>query len=281
MRGRTLTYILLPFSFREYILSNDIKIQKFLSSNEKAKIVNLFNKYLMDGGYPETIVYSEQNEKILSNIFETALYKDVIEREKIRNTKVVSQLIKALISSKEFSINKFYNYLKSMNIKVGKNALYNYVKYLEDAFVIFLLRKFDLSYKKAEQSIPKVYFIDNGILTNNKVDDKGRLLENLVLLELIRREKDVSYFVTSQNEEVDFLVKNGKKVTQLIQVCYNFSNFMTKDREIKSLLRASKEFGCNNLLILTNSQEEDLRIEGKKIIIRPAWKWLLDSKEDK
>jgi predicted AAA+ superfamily ATPase len=168
-----------------------------------------------------------------------------------------------------------------MNIKVGKNALYNYVKYLEDAFVIFLLRKFDLSYKKAEQSIPKVYFIDNGILTNNKVDDKGRLLENLVLLELIRREKDVSYFVTSQNEEVDFLVKNGKKVTQLIQVCYNFSNFMTKDREIKSLLRASKEFGCNNLLILTNSQEEDLRIEGKKIIIRPAWKWLLDSKEDK
>jgi len=277
MRGRTLTYTLLPFSFKEYILSKNVKIQKFLSSSEKAEIINLFNKYFGEGGYPETIIYPEQSEKILSNIFETALYKDVIEREKIRNTKVILQLIKALISSKEFSVNKFYNYLKSLNVKVGKNALYNYVTYLEEAFVIFMLRKFDLSYKKAEQSLPKVYFIDNGILTNNKIDDKGRLLENLVFLELIRREKDVSYFQTSQNEEVDFLIKKGKKVNQLIQVCYDFSNFMTKDRETKSLLKASEEFKCNNLLILTNSQEEEIKLKGKKIIIKPVWKWLLES----
>ncbi len=275
MRGRTLTYNLLPFSFREYILSKNVKIQKFLSSNEKAEIINLFNKYFGEGGYPETIIYPDQNEKILSNIFETALYKDVIEREKIRNIKIILQLIKALISSKEFSVNKFYNYLKSMNIKVGKNALYNYIHYLEDAFVIFILRKFDLSYKKAEQSLPKVYFIDNGILTNNKIDDKGRLLENLVFLELIRRENDISYYRTPQNEEVDFLIKKGKKVIKLIQVCYDFSNFMTKDREIKSLLKASNEFKCNNLLILTNSQEEELKINKKKIIIKPVWKWLL------
>lgn len=279
MRGRTLTYTLLPFSFREYILSKNVKIQKFLSSSEKAEIINLFNKYFIEGGYPEAIIYPEQNEKILSNIFETALYKDVIEREKIRNINAVLQLIRALISAKEFSVNKFYNYLKSMNIKVGKNALYNYINYLEDAFVIFMLRKFSLSYKKAEQSLPKVYFIDNGILTNNKIDDKGRLLENLVFLELIRRENDVSYFQTSQNEEVDFLIKNGKKVTQLIQVCYDFSNFMTKDREIKSLLKVSEEFNCNNLLILTNSQEEELKLNGNKIVIRPVWKWLLENRE--
>lgn len=276
MRGRTLTYILLPFSFREYILSKNIKIEKILSSTEKLKMINLFNTYFVEGGYPETIIYPEQKEKILSNIFETALYKDVIEREKIRNVNVVLQLIKALISSKEFSVNKFYNYLKSMNVKVGKNALYNYANYLEDAFVIFLLRKFNLSYKKAEQSLPKIYFIDNGILTNNQIDDNGRLLENLVFLELMRREKDVAYFQTTQKEEVDFLIKNGKKVEQLIQVCYDLSNFMTKDREIKPLLKASEEFKCNNLLILTNSQEEEIKIEGKKIKMMPVWKWLLE-----
>ncbi len=279
MRGRTLTYTLLPFSFREYIMSRDIKIQKFLSSSEKAEIVSLFNKYFMDGGYPETIVYPEQNEKILSNIFETALYKDVIEREKIRNIKIVLQLVQALISSNEFSVNKFYNYLKSMNIKTGKNTLYNYISYLEDAFVIFLLRKFDLSYKKAGQSLPKVYFIDNGILTNNKIDDKGRLLENLVFLELVRRERDVSYYQT-QSEEIDFLIKKGKKVIQLIQVCFDLSNFMTKDREIKPLLKASKEFNCNNLSILTNSQEKELKISGKKIIVKPVWKWLLEDRKE-
>ena len=124
--------------------------------------------------------------------------------------------------------------------------------------------------------MPKVYFIDNGMLTNNKIDDKGRLLENLVFLELLRKERDISYYQTSQNEEVDFLIKKGKKVTQLIQVCYDFSNFMTKDREIKSLLKASKEFNCNDLLILTKSQEEEMKISGKKIMIKPVWKWLLD-----
>ena len=114
------------------------------------------------------------------------------------------------------------------------------------------------------------------MLTNNKIDDKGRLLENLVFLELLRKERDISYYQTSQNEEVDFLIKKGKKVTQLIQVCYDFSNFMTKDREIKSLLKASKEFNCNDLLILTKSQEEEMKISGKKIMIKPVWKWLLD-----
>ena len=276
MRGRSLSYILLPFSFREYLSSKNIKPGKFLSSTEKNEIVSLFNRYLIEGGYPETIVYPKETEKILSNIFETALYKDVIEREKIRNVNIVLQLIKALLSSKEFSVNKFYNHLKSLNIKVGKNALYKYVGYLEYAFVVFMLKKFDLSYKKEGQSLPKVYFIDNGILTNNQIDDKGRLLENVVFLELFRRELDVAYFQSASREEVDFLIKNGKKVEQLIQVCYDLGNFMTKDREIKPLLKASEEFRCNNLLILTMSEEMESFVDGKKIIIKQVWKWLLD-----
>jgi predicted AAA+ superfamily ATPase len=276
MRGRTLSYTLLPFSFREYALSRKLTISKFLSSDERAKIVNLFDRYLINGGYPEAIIYPEQSDKILSNIFETALYKDVIEKEKIRNTNIILQLIRALLSSKEFSVNKFHNYLKSLNIKTGKNALYHYTNCLEDAFVVFLLKKFDLSYKKPGQSLPKVYFIDNGILTNNKIDDRGRLLENLVFLELIRRELEVAYFQTAQKEEVDFLIKNGKKVEQLIQVCYDINNVMTREREFKSLVKASEKFKCNNLLILTNSIESEEKFDNKKIKVIPVWKWLLN-----
>ena len=279
MRGRNLSYSIFPLSFKEFLFFKNFQLQKAYSSGEKAQLLNYFENYLNFGGYPEVALFSSEKEKILKDIFDTAILKDVLERHKIRNSMLLKNLIRALLSAKEFSINKFYNYLKSQQIKSSKDALYKYLDYLEDAFFVFRLNKFSLSYKKAELSLPKIYFIDNGILTNNKVDDKGRLLENLVFLELIRREIDISYFQTSQNEEVDFLIKKGKKVIQLIRVCYDFSNFTTKDREIKSLLKASKEFSCNNLLILTNSQEEKLKLNRKEIIIKPVWKWLL--KENK
>lgn len=275
MRGRTLTYKVFPFSFKEYILFNKIKFTKYFSSSEKSEIVSLFKKYLFDGGYPEQIIYNKEKEKILSNIYETTLFKDVIERENIRNIPVIRQLIKALISSKEFSVNKFYNYLKSLNLKVSKNSLYNYVNYLGDAFFVFLLKKFDLSYKKAEQSLPKVYFIDNGILNINGIDDRGRLLENLIFLELIRREEDISYYQNLLHEEVDFVLKKGKKVKELIQVCYDFENFATKERELKILIKASEEFNCNNLTLISMDKEGEEKYKNKKIKFIPAWKWCL------
>lgn len=279
MRGRTLTYQVFPFSFREYVLFKGIKLKKYFSSSEKSKIINLFKKYLYDGGYPEQIIYNKEKEKILSNIYETTLFKDVIERENIRNIPVIKQLIKALISSKEFSVNKFFNYLKSLNLKVSKNSLYNYVNYLEDAFFVFLLKKFDLSYKKAEQSLPKVYFIDNGILDINGIDDKGRLLENLVFLELARNGIDISYYQNLNHEEVDFVIKKGKKVEKLIQVCYEFDNFITKERELKILVKASEEFKCNNLFLISMDFEGEESYNGKKIKFIPAWKWCLGNDE--
>ncbi|MCR4327884.1 MAG: ATP-binding protein [Nanoarchaeota archaeon] len=279
MRGRTLTYYVFPFSFRECLLFKGIKLKKYFSSSEKSKIINLFKRYLYDGGYPEQIIYNKEKEKILSNIYETTLFKDVIERENIRNIPVIKQLIKALINSKEFSVNKFFNYLKSLNLKVSKNSLYNYVSYLEDAFFVFLLKKFDLSYRKAEQSLPKVYFIDNGILDINGIDDKGRLLENLIFLELIRRGKEISYYQNVLHEEVDFVLKKGKKVKELIQVCYDFENFATKERELKILVKASEEFSCDNLILISMDKEGEEKYKNKKIKFVPAWKWCLEEEK--
>ena len=185
-------------------------------------------------------------------------------------------LIKALLTSKEFSIHKFYNFIKSQGVKTSKNALYKYTDYLNDAFFVFFLRKHSLSYKKSEQSLPKIYFVDNGLLSLNGVDDKGRLLENLVFIELIRRENDIAYYQNSLKEEVDFLIKEGKKVKQLIQVCYDISNFMTFDREKKILIKASEEFNCSNLLLINISEEKEETIDGKKIKIIPVGKWLLE-----
>src|SRR3989344_3808290 len=275
MRGRNISYHIYPFSFKEFLLSKKFEIKKIYSSNEKSLLNNLLNEFLMFGGYPETAIFSKERDKILKDIYDTAIYKDVIERAKIRNIKVLRLLIKSLLASKEFSINKFYNFIKSQGIKTSKDALYNYIEHLNDAFFVFFLRKHDLSYKKKEQSLPKVYFIDNGILRLNGIDDNGRLLENLIFLELIRREKDIAYYQNSLKEEVDFVVKEGKKVIQLIQVCYTIDNFMTLDREIRILIKASEEFNCKNLIIITMSEEKEQTINGKKVKFIPLLKWLL------
>ncbi len=275
MRGRNLSYHVYPFSFREYLQAKEIEIKKYYSSEELSTIINLLEQYFLWGGYPEAVLYPEEKEKVLQDIFETAILKDVQERHKIRNIIALKLFINALLSSKEFSINKFYHYLKSQNIKIGKNVLYNYQEYFEEAFFIFSLRKFNLSYKKSEQSLPKIYFIDNGLLTINDIDDKGRLMENIVFIELLRREQTISYYQNQLQEEVDFLIREGKKVKTLIQVCYNLDNFLTIDRETRILIKASQEFHCNNLLVITKNQESEEIIKGKKIKFIPLWKWLL------
>jgi len=276
MGGRNISHHIYPFSFKEFLSAKKFEIKNFYSSSEKSLLNNFLEEYLTFGGYPETVIYKNEREKIIKDIFDTAIYKDVIERGKVRNTKAMKLLVKALINAKEFSVHKFYKFLKSQGIKISKNALYKYTDLLNDAFFVFFLRKYDPSYKKSEQSIPKVYFIDNGLLTLNGINDKGRLLENLVFTELNRREEEISYHQNTSKEEVDFVIKKGKKVKQLIQVCYDLSDFMTHSREIKPLLKASEEFNCNDLLLINMHEEKEEVVDKKKIKIIPVWKWLLN-----
>lgn len=275
MRGRNLTFEIFPFSFKEYLNAKGFGIKKYYSSGEKAQIKKYLKEYFVWGGYPEVVLFPEEREKILKDIFETAILKDVAERHGVRNMSTLKIFIQALINSKEFSVNKFYNYLKSQGIKVGKNVLYNYLGYLEDAFFVFPLRKFSLSYKKAEQSLPKIYFVDNGLLTVNRIDDRGRLMENMVFVELLRRGLNVSYWKNSYNEEVDFVISEGKKVKQLIQVCFDLGNFMTRDREVRALVKAGKEFGCEDLVVVNMSEDRVEVVWGVKIRYVSLWKWIL------
>src|SRR3989344_3933300 len=172
MRGRNLSYSLYPFSFKEFLSAKKFEIKEHYSSKERALLHSLLHEFLIFGGYPEAVIFDTEREKIIKDIFDTAIYRDVIERGKIRNTKVLKLLINALLTSKEFSIYKFHNFVKSQGIKTSKNALYKYADHLNDAFFVFFLRKHDLSYKSREQSLPKIYFVDNGLLTINGIDDK-------------------------------------------------------------------------------------------------------------
>ncbi len=277
LRGRTISYTMLPFSFSEYLLAEKIENKKYFSSSEKSRILNSLKKYMENGGYPEAVLYSKEREKILIDILETTIYRDVIERHKIRNIKLLKLLIKALINSaeREFSVHKFYNFIKSTGMKASKNALYNYLDALNDVFFVFPIRKFSYSYKEVEQSLPKICVVDNGILSANGINDNGRLMENIVFIELLRRGKSIHYYKSVNNNEVDFTILENSKPKQLLQVAFSVDDLITKERKVKSLLKASKELKCNNLTIITWDKEDLEKAQGKKIIYIPLWKWLL------
>ena len=277
LRGRTLTYRVFPFSFREFLEARRFRLKTNMSSYDKNRLLHLLDEYLRWGGYPEAVIESGRRERILEEIWEVTIARDIIDRWKIRNIKVLRLLIRALKESKELSIHRLHNYLKSMGIRVSKNTLYSYLEYLNDSLVVFPLKKFSYSYKDVEKSIPKIYFVDNGLYAGEGY--LSRLLENLVFIELMRRgytvNENIFYWKEQTGREVDFIIRRKNRVEQLIQVCYELTPENEK-REIMSLVKASSKLNCGKLLVVTWDQEEKIEKGGRRIKIIPLWKWLLE-----
>ncbi len=198
----------------------------------------------------------------------------------MKNTHILKLLFKFLISSmsKEFSVHKTYRTLKSNGIEVSKKSLYKYISYFEDSFSVFLLKKYSQSIRKSELSIPKVYLVDTGIAHYLGLRDIGRLMENVVFLELYRRysekEKFGIYYYKNSSGVVDFIIVENGKIGECIQVTYELTEGNMK-REIKPLLNLHSTLGCSNLRIITWDMEGNIEKDGVKINIYPLWKWLL------
>ena len=296
LRGRVFPHLILPFSFKEFLSYNKIKLNRLdlLSTSEISKIKRMLNRYEKMGGYADVFLDQKIMKDFYMNYLDLVIFKDLVERYGVENTSVLKFLIKSMMVafSKELSINKIFNNLKSQGIKLSKKTLYNYASYLEDVFFVFYLKKFDYSIKKSEVSLPKVYLNDVGLLNafSTFSKDFGRIYENIVFLKLKRDENKISdlklyYYKTPQNHEVDFVIKQGIKVKQLIQVCYNVDDLDTKKREVRALIKASKELKCKNLLVITedyeNSEEHEWFGMKRKIKFIPLWKWLLEGENGK
>ena len=282
LRGRTLSYTLLPFSFKEFIRINSISIDTRPSSREKSILLNLLDEYLEFGGFPEISLEKDKETKlrIINEYFNLVIYRDIVDRYKIKNTYLIRWLIRSLIISfsKEFSIHKAYLVLKSKGVKVSKNTLYLYVSMLQDSLFVFFIEKYDHSIRKREFSINKPYLCDPCFTKLAEISkDKGKKMENVVFLELKRRKNILTeiFYWKNLNHEVDFVVKQGPKIKQLIQVCHNIEDYDTRKRELRALLKASRELKCKELLIITYDYEAEERIKSKKIKFIPLWKWLL------
>jgi len=287
LRGRTLTYLLLPFSFREFLRAKNFN-QRVKTLDKTAELKKLLLEYLEYGGFPD-VVFSEKKEKILKEYADLVLFRDFVERHKIENLEVARFLHNFVIQnfSKEISINSIYNKLKSLNVRISKDTVYKYMTKLEDTVFFFFLRRYSKRVHLRESWPKKIYLCDTGLSKVVKFsEDTGKLMENLVFLELLRKTNEnpsleVYYYRTKNNKEVDFLIKENGRVTNLINVSYISSFDELEKREYISLLEGYYEVKEHNpkLAIITWDYEDEKELSwfGKKGKIKfiPLWKWLL------
>lgn len=277
LTGRHMPITIFPFSFKEFVKAAD----KELTQSE---IKDKLSDYLICGGYPEPLLKNLDYKDYLSTLLSSIIYKDIVKRFKIRLPAVIEDLAMYMISniSKEFSCN-------SLSKAVGCRSVHTvekYLGYLEESFIFFRLNRFSFKIKEQMSQNNKMYCVDNGFIHAKAfkfMPETGRLYENLVAIELLRQklssQHEIYYWKNQQQEEVDFIVKEGLKIKQLIQVCYNLDDIKTKEREIRALLKAGKELKCKNLLIITENRDTEEYLEWfgikGKIKFTPLWKWLL------
>ena len=270
LTGRYTAITLFPFSFKEVLQFRSVRTDR-ITQKSKAAILGEFDRYLAGGGFPDYL--KSGDPEYLKQIYDDILYRDIISRFGIREVKGFRQLARYLMSNTANPAT--YNALKNTLGFRSAVSVRDYVGFLEQAYLIIEIFRHDFSLKKQYINDKKLYCIDTGL--RNAVafrfsDDKGRLLENLVLIELLRRNKSVFFFKNPR--ECDFITEERGTITGAIQVCYELTE-ENRERELGGLLGAMQAHGLSEGLILTYLQEETIEQDGCTIRIQPAWEWLI------
>ena len=267
LTGRYLQIEMLPFSLNE-----TMKWEK-ISPNVKEQVAQamvLADDYMRNGGYPETIPARTITKNYLSTLFDSILLKDVTKRHNIRNTVDLYNLATYLLSifCNPISVSELTRELGFTSVTTTKK----FCEYLNEPYLFFYLPRFNNKLKLMNKAARKVYIVDNGFVQStafNLSENLGRLLENQIFVELLRRGyisgQTLFYYRTRNDKEIDFVIRKGPYVEQLIQVCYDMSSEKTRKREVEALIEAAQELHCDNLLIITNSQKEIIEKKGYSI----------------
>lgn len=242
LRGRSLAIEIWPYSFNEFLRAKNIQIDRSLYDKKtQDKLRQLFLLYLSEGGFPEVIFFNpEVRQQTLQEYVDVVIYRDIIERHQVKNPSLIKYMILSMIHNigKTFSVNKFFNDSKSQGYKISKDILYEYDDHIEDAYLAFSISLYDKSFRKFQTNPKKQYCIDTGMaraLTMDYENDLGRLFENIIYLELRRLGYHVSYFLTKERYEIDFLVQTPRGHRKLIQVVWDAEDPKTIEREKRAL----------------------------------------------
>ncbi len=283
LRGRSLTYLMLPFSFSEYLRAKHIDTSAEMTRDRAARIRNSLNEYLEWGGFPEVVIESKNRELILKEYYDLILFRDIIERNSMKNISLARFLLEQMLQnfSKETSVNSIMKKADAEGIRLSKDTTYEYVDNTQDSVAVFFLSRLSAKARKRESWPKKVYACDTGLTKAVKFSsDIGKLMENCVFLELMRQTNRTPflrlfYWKDNSQAEIDFVLKESDRITALIQVTYASSREEIDKREINALISGAEALGCKKLIIITWDYKAVLRFDRMGIDCVPLWEWLL------
>ena len=283
LTGRHMPIEILPFDFKEFLRAkNFIADPQFGFLPEKrGELLRLMEDYIINGGFPEVVVNKLDSKDYLDVLYDSLLFKDVVKRHKVKLSSQIGNLGSHLINNftNLYSLNKLQEVLGLKSV----TTIEKYVKYLEEAYIIFSLLRYSAKSIQRIKSPKKVYAVDNGFISAKAIQyspDKGKLMENLVFMELVKQgakpNQDLFYYKTRNNREVDFVLKKGIKVQELIQVAYDTSNPDTEQRELKALFEAAVELGVEKLTVITWDNKKEIKKDNLTVNFIPAWERFLN-----
>ena len=288
MRGRAMEAVVTPFSFREMLRHHaalPAKPSLRLPKAGRSALHQMLQRYLTYGGFPELQalsgpVHARERNELLKTYVDVVLLRDVVERHNVSQPQVLRWLVQQLLGNTagSFSINKFFNDLKSRGVAIGKERLHEYLAHLEDTFLVTSISIASESERRRQVNPRKIYPADTGLMALFDAADRpntGHALETLVLHECLRRGAQVAYVRTASGYEVDFLATQYDRSQTLIQVCADLHDAATLEREVRSLQEARQEHPKARCLLIT--LEQPVRApEIKGITVVQAMDWLLD-----
>lgn len=279
LTGRYIQIEMLPFSLPEFTdWSLHISGKNDTDRESGPTISALTSDYLHLGGYPETITSRSLTNSYLSTLFDSIIWKDVAKRHHVRNINDLNELAMYLLSNfcNAFSANSLTEELGFASVATTKK----YMTYLAEPYLFYYLARYNHKLRIMKKAPQKVYVVDNGFVTAkafNLSENLGRLLENQVFIELLRKgydtEKSLFYYRSRNDKEVDFVTKQGARVERLVQVCYDLSAERTVKREVDSIVECAGELNCSNLTIVTMSEERTIEKNGFVIKVVPIEKF--------
>lgn len=278
LTGRHLDVAVMPLSFGEFLGFKGVGYGSEPSLLKQRHLIrNYLREFMEAGGFPKAaLVEKSQKMPLLQTYLSDVLMKDIIRRFKIREAGRLEALAKYYLTNTA-TVQPF-NRVK-VPIGVSLDTVQRFSAHMRAAGLFHFVSKFAYSLKEQMLNPRKVYTIDTGLRTAMGFrfsEDRGRLMENVVFIELLRRGYEVFYWKSPNNREIDFVLKKGRAIEALVQVCDDIDNPQTRRRETDALLEASKHLRCNRLLIITDSVDAEEKIKGRHTVtLVPLWRWLL------
>ena len=273
LTGKYIQVEMLPFSLKEFFDWNKLDLH-MLKPEDKTNSLVLADDYLRNGGYPEVVASRQLTRSYLDTLFDSIVWKDVAIRHNVRNVTDLNNLAMYLVSNfcNPVSANDLTTELGFSSV----NTTRKYMDYLHEPYLFYYLSRYNNKLTLMKKAPRKVYVVDNGFVTSKAFslsDNLGRLLENQVFIELVRRGYDVErtmfYYRSRNDKEVDFVLRKEAHIERLVQVCYDMSNPKTEKREVDSIVECAGELKCSSLVIVTDNDKRTIEKDGYKIDVVP------------